>query len=112
MQKVNVGSHDVNEGLQVIFPLAAIQKAIKQLVKDELSKQIYPNPLFTVDQAAELCGVTRNTFYIWLRKGLIDKVDFGDRCIRVRKLDVEAYVESRTRRRKDEIELTIQSVRN
>ncbi len=95
--------------VHLALPTDEINEIVRQIVKDELSKQNYSEHLLTVDQAAELCGVTRNTFYIWLRKGLIDKVDFGDRCIRVKQSDVTNYIESRIRRREDDIESIIQS---
>ncbi|RLA86799.1 MAG: excisionase [Deltaproteobacteria bacterium] len=55
--------------------------------------------LLKVEEVAEICGVRPATVYKWIQEKRIPSVSLSSRCRRVRRRDLEAFIEGRLERR-------------
>ena len=55
--------------------------------------------LLRIEEVAEICGVRPGTVYKWIQEKRIPSVSLSPRCRRVRRRDLEAFIEGRLEKR-------------
>jgi len=89
--------HVSETSISASISINSIEILINKILNEKLDSMILCPRLITVEEAAHFCGVTQQTVYRWIRKGLIKKVIFGKRCLRLSTDDLKKFVDSKTR---------------
>jgi excisionase family DNA binding protein len=73
--------------------LPALAKALAEQLKDSVGNGVAAKRVFNLDEAAEYCGLTRESFKKKVVRDQLRKVRL-DKCWRFDKADLDAWIES------------------